>query len=107
MYVVWSPQLDADRSDVPAAARLMSDPRATHHWDPHMLVGDAFRGIVQAEQPLWDFWMLFDRTARWRDDAPPDPAWWEHQLQGLPEDRHLEPDRFGRIAARLLDRAAP
>ncbi|MGH7588551.1 MAG: hypothetical protein ACRELU_08160 [Gemmatimonadota bacterium] len=105
--MIWSPQLDADQSYVPGAARLMSDSRATHYWDPQMLVGNAFRGIVHADQPLWDFWMLFDRTARWKDAAPPAPAWWEHQLRGLPEERHLEPDRFGRMAARLLDSSAP
>lgn len=105
MYAVWSSQLGAEEHDVPRAADLLPDPRARHYWDPEQAVGGPFAGVLGMDSPAWDVWLLFDRDARWRDlDAPPDPAWWAHQLNGLPDSLRLDPDRFARKGNDLLDR---
>lgn len=45
--------------------------------------------------------MLFDRDAVWRADAPPKPAWWEHQLSTGPPELHLDAARFASHAEAL------
>lgn len=98
--MVWSPELEADEDDVPGATRLMSDPRVAHFWDPEATVGRGFSGVLGTTEPAWDVWMLFDREARWGEQAPK-PAWWEHQLPYLPGDRYLDPRRFEAKAAAI------
>ena len=102
--MVWSSQLGAEERHVPEAATVMPDPRATHYWDPEMLVGKAYQSYLKIPEPAWDVWMLFGREARWSEAGPPEPAWWEHQLGGLglPPERQLDPDRFAMKAAGLL-----
>lgn len=86
---------------MPEATALMPDPRARHYWDPGLLAGRAFAPIVGTSMPAWDVWLLFDRDAGWTDRTPPEPAWWAHQLQGMPEERRLDPERFTRRATEL------
>lgn len=67
-----------------------------------MAVGRAVSPHLGLESPAWDVWLLYDRNATWGEDPMPAPAWWEHQLQSLPPDRRLAPERYAREAARLL-----
>lgn len=101
MYVVWSPQLGAEEHDVAKATTLIPDARVRHFWDPEETVGKAFAPVVGSGQPAWDTWMLFGPGQRWTTARPPDPAWWEHQLGGLPPNLRLDPDRFANRAADL------
>lgn len=80
----------------------MPDPRVRHYWDPTLGVGRAAAPHIGLGSPAWDVWLLYDRDAAWGDGALPEPAWWEHQLGGLPADRHLDPTRFARKAEELL-----
>lgn len=112
VFVVWSSQLGAEEKHLPEAMALMPDPRARHYWDPSDQVGTAYQNRLRDPagdgEPFtmgsaaWDVWLLFGRDAHWDDDAPPDPAWWEHQLRGLPEAIRLDPERFAQKAAELL-----
>ena len=114
VFVVWSSQLGAAERHVPDATRLISDPRARHYWDPDRLAGRAvtqrFARMLDRSaedaSPAWDVWLLFDRDARW-DSLPPEPAWWEHQLDMLPADRHLDPERFAGKARELRRSGRP
>ena len=101
VYLVWSAQRGARERNVAEAATLMADSRVTHFWDGDEVVGKAFQRVLDAPVPAWDVWMLFPRDANWATDAP-SPAWWEHQLGGLPEDRVLDGRRFAAKAERLL-----
>ena len=65
-----------------------------------MLVGRTYQPLLGLGAPAWDVWMLFDRDATWRTDAPK-PAWWEHQLSGAPPALHLDPGRFASHAEAL------
>ncbi len=112
MFVVWSSQLGAEQRHVAPAAELMTDARARHYWDPGLIIGRAYQRLTLGDRILdigteaWDVWLLFDRSARWTSSGPPTPAWWEHQLQVLPQERRLDPERFAARAAELL-RPAP
>jgi hypothetical protein len=100
VHVVWSPQLGAGEKHVASATSLIPGVRIKHYWDGEMLVGRAYQPLLALRQPAWDVWLLFDRDAVWRSDTPP-PAWWEHQLQEAPPERHLDPVRFAARAAAL------
>jgi hypothetical protein len=106
VFVVWSDQVGAQPRHVPEASELMPDARARHYWDGGRVVGRAYQKLKLGDRTLefgseaWDVWLLFDREARW-SDSPPEPAWWEHQLQGMPQERRLDPERFAAKAAGL------
>jgi hypothetical protein len=103
VYLVWSSQLGAQERHVAEAAKLLPDPRVRHFWDGEQVVGTTFERVLGVGEPAWDVWMLFDRQATWEAGAPV-PAWWEHQLPGMPEDRVLDGDRFSTKASALLKR---
>jgi hypothetical protein len=106
VYLVWSPQSGAGAQHVPDATRLIRDPRVQHFWDPNTVVGAAFAPAVGREAAAWDVWLLFERATRWTSDGPPVPAWWEHQLGDLPDERRLDARRFA-SRAMALGPAAP
>lgn len=105
--MVWSGQVGGKPKHVPEAAALMPDPRALHYWDEERMIGRAYREFDLDGETLtigneaWDVWLLFDRDARWGDDGPPKASWWEHQLNGMPQERRLDPERFAAKAAQL------
>jgi hypothetical protein len=85
----------------------MPDARAHHYWDGGRVVGRAYQKLKLGERTLelpeeaWDVWLIFDREARWTDSGVPEAAWWEHQLQGMPQDRRLDAERFAKKASEL------
>lgn len=107
VYVVWSPQVDAQEDNVAGGAKLIPDARVTHYWDPESRVGTIYTPVLagplgrdyadlaESGFAAWDVWMLFDRNVLWDDAAPPAPMWWEHQLgDALPSELRLDPERF-------------
>lgn len=112
VFVVWSSQMRGRAADVPEAAALMNDARATHFWDGALRIGALYQTlelgdeVLSRQEPAWDVWLLFGPEARWaKGAAAPKPDWWEHQLQGLPAERRLDPQRFAQKAAELSSRA--
>lgn len=105
VYVIWSDQLGAEEHHVPEAAELLDDPRALHYWDAERLVGRAYEDVIGTPMPAWDVWIVHGREATWGAGSPPSPAWWEHQLgaAGMPPERVLDAERFGRKTRELLD----
>jgi len=113
VYVVWSPQLGAQEKHAGDATELVPDKRARHYWDGDMVIGSQFQELKHPDgtdlslgSPAWDVWMLFAPDARWEVPGAPEPAWWEHQLGGMPEDIRLDPERFAAKAAQLSSDSA-
>ena len=106
VYVVWSPQLGAEESNVASATALVPDPRAKHYWDGQMLVGSAFESAVQSQAPAWDTWIVFDKKTVWASGTVPQPAWWEHQRSSGPPALMLNADRWATHAIALHDVSA-
>lgn len=108
VYVVWSDQLGAERSHVPDATTLLADERVRHYWDPDRRAGRTVSPHLELDDAAWDVWLLYGRDAVWTGDrGPPEPAWWEHQLRGMPRARYLDPARFARKASELLEAEGP
>ena len=105
VYVVWSSQVGRERN-VGEAAEVIPDRRALHYWDGEQVVGKAFQPILGTPDAAWDVWMLFDTDVRWKGDSPPRPAWWEHQLRGMPDELLLDSERFAKKAREIEARKA-
>lgn len=101
--MVWSTQLGAEEQNVDDGTTLIPDRRVRNFWDPNLVVGTAFERVAGLRKPAWDFYMLFGPHASWPTAGVPTPAWWEHQLGGLPPERHLDAARFA-DTARTLER---
>ena len=60
---------------------LLDDPRVTLYWDERQLTGRWFEQHVtklgrDGDNRLeWDSWFLYDRSARWTDEKPPQVSW--------------------------------
>ena len=76
------------------ATRVVPDSRAVHFWDGSGATMHQWRRIVGMNEDAWDMYFLFDRSAKWNSNLPPQPRFWMHQLGGLNEDRYLDPDVF-------------
>lgn len=107
---MWSDQSGGQERHVAAAAALMPDPRARHYWDGGRVAGRAYPTlalddvVVRLNVEAWDVWLLFDASATWTAAAAPEPAWWEHQVRGMPDERRLDARRF---AAKALELRPP
>jgi hypothetical protein len=81
---------------------LITDSRASHYWDPHETLGNAYSRILGFEGgPAWDVYFLFGKGARWDGPAPPKPAFWMHQLAVTSAPR-LDPIIFRHHVEQLL-----
>lgn len=101
--MIWSSQLGAEERHVASAAALLPDPRARHYWDGDRVVGGRYADVLGLDEAAWDVWLLFGRDVTWQDaEGVPEPTWWEHQLESLPDSLHLDPDRFARKAEAIL-----
>ena len=104
--VIWLPMLPGD--DIAAAQKqssLVNDPRILKGWDPARHIGDAFMPILGLSGTAWDVYLLYDRSAHWGSQAPPQPTFWMHQLPesaGAPGDQTLDIDTLEREMRRLL-----
>ena len=102
-YAVWVPCLPADNeSKVPNATTKLADERVTHYWDNESKTRKIYQGLMKWDQLAWDVYYVYGRNVEWKDDAPPPPDYWMHQLQGLPADRLLKGDRLAEEVKKYL-----
>ena len=101
--MVWVPELGAELKNVAPATVLVPDARARHYWDPDEVVGIKYERVLGIDRPAWDVYMLFGPKTIWTGDEPPKPEFWMHQLGGVTNAPHLDPDKFAAEAAKLLN----
>ena len=53
-------------------------------------------------EDAWDMYFIYDRSAKWTGELPPNSRFWMHQLGSLGEDKHLDPDVFATQANAAL-----
>jgi hypothetical protein len=80
VYMVWVPKLRGLERDVPSATIQFPELRALHYWDRSSVLVEGYRATLKLPEDAWDVFMLYDRTATWQTDLPPEPAYWAHQL---------------------------
>lgn len=102
---MWVPSLPADSEDkVPAVTAKIPDERASHYWDAEGKLKLAYQRIMKIDKPAWDVYYLYGRAAEWKKD-PPMPAYWMHQLRGLPAEHMLDGDKLAEEMRKLLQPA--
>jgi hypothetical protein len=110
-FVVWVPKLSGREQDVPVATQFVPDPRASHYWDSSGVLVRQYDTVLALGEDAWDIYMIYGRTARWTDVAPPAPDFWMHQLGSPTHPRvpgpFLEPAVFAAHADSLLRSAQP
>lgn len=103
-FVVQVPTLGAEEKHAAAAVPLMPGPRVNHYWDPDGGSGRDFQAALDIGMYAWDVWMIYEPGARWEAGRPPPaPAFWQHQLGGLPRATRLDAEEF---AAAVTTRVA-
>lgn len=103
VYVVWVPSLPADKEDkVSAATAKITDERAIHYWDADGKLKIAYQRLMSMDQPAWDVYYAYGRNSEWKNDLPPTPDYWMHQLRGLPPERMLDGDKLAEEIKKLL-----
>jgi hypothetical protein len=99
-FVVQVPTLGAEEKHAAAAVPLMPGPRVNHYWDPDGGSGRDFQAALGIDMYAWDVWMIYEPGARWEvGSTPPAPAFWQHQLGGLPRDKRLDAEEFAAAVA--------
>lgn len=89
VYAVWLPVLGIDsKASLPMATKSFSDPRVHQYWDGKAELGDSFSPILKADGVAWDVYLLYDRSAEWKD-KPPTPVYIMDKI-GLPDGRPLD-----------------
>ncbi len=96
--VLYVPALGAKERHVAAAVPLMQGPRVSHYWDEQGGSGLAFQETLDIPMYAWDIWMIYEPGAVWEDGSPPpQPAFWQHQLPGLPTGQRLDAQHFAEM----------
>lgn len=104
VYAVYVPILRGDtEASVPTAIKKLPDSRVIFFWDGRGETAQSYSRVLQlqAEQPAWDVYLIFDRAAEWKGE-PPTPSYWMHQLGGVSPDRRLDGQKFAEETNKLL-----
>ena len=103
VYVVWVPSLQADNeSKVPSATAKITDERASHYWDAEGKLKVAYQRAMKMDEPAWDVYYVYGRDAEWKNELPPVPVYYMHQLRSLPPDRMLDGAKLAEEMNKLL-----
>lgn len=103
-FVVYVPALQATLDHVAPAAELLRGPRIEHYWQESGMIGVSYQPQFDTETYIWDFWFVYGPDAIWEGEAPPEPAFWQHQLRrGFPRDRYLDREVFASETLALVD----
>lgn len=93
-FSVHVPTLRAEEKHVAPSVALMNGPRIYHYWDEAGTIGLLYQDILDTEAYVWDVWFIYGPDAVWEGAAPPEPAYWEHQLPVFPREKKLDKKRF-------------
>jgi len=99
--VVWVPQKDGREVDVPAATRVIHDPRTVHFWDARGSTMRMYQRVLSTPGDAWDIYLLYGPGVRWDGELPPEPDFWMHQLRHAPGPI-LDPNVFAARAESIL-----
>ncbi len=107
-FVVHVPTLGAHEANVAPAAGLISNRYTTNYWEETGIIGRLMQSAMGFDKYTWDFWAIYDPHVVWSDARQiPAPKFWQHQLDGLPRERKLDPDAFAAKVDELLAQLAP
>ena len=105
-FVIHVPTLGAHESNVPDAAQLISNRYTTNYWEETGIIGRRIQQTMNFPLYTWDYWSVYDPRAVWPDpNKIPAPAFYMHQLDGLPPQLKLDANVLAAKASALLARS--
>jgi hypothetical protein len=105
IYAVYLPILGGDQeSSVPSASKQIPDRRVSYYWDGKGDLGQRYSRILQLPEgrTAWDVYLVFDRNVEWKNESPPSPDFWMHQLHDVSPERRLDGNRLAAEINKLL-----
>jgi hypothetical protein len=94
-FVIHVPTLGAREANVAPASRLITNRYTTHYWEETGITGKLMQQVIGDDKYVWDFWTIYGPNVIWSDEhLMPAPSFWQHQLDGLPPEKKLEPNVF-------------
>jgi hypothetical protein len=105
VYAVWVSILPSDfEIAVRRATNKLPDERVSHYWDGNGVLVKDYARILQAGdgKKAWDVYFVYDRDAEWKDNEPPVPAYWMHQIDLAPE-RELDGEKLAAEMKKMLE----
>lgn len=101
-YAVYVPALNAEEKDISPAMALMNGARIYNYWDGAGTIGALYQKVLNIDIWAWDVWFVYGPDAVWEGETPPEPDFWQHQLQPLPKETRLDKEVFaGETLARV------
>ena len=73
---------------VPQATKRFADARVRNYWDGERKLVEEYSRVLEIDESPWDVYLLFDRQAEWKEQAPA-PNYWMDRLgleKGTPFD---------------------
>ncbi len=105
-FVVWLPMLPGDSAETAVTqSQAFQDRRVTQGWDAERRIGDLFTKTLKLTRTAWDVYLLYPPYVTWKDQGPPLPAFWMHQLPsdwGVDQELRLDPARLSHEVFGLL-----
>lgn len=102
VYSIWVPILWSDgKVSIPQATKRFTDGRVSHYWDQNRDLVREYSRLLQIDGPAWDVYLLFDRNAEWKDQAPT-PIYWMDRL-GLENGTPFDGSKLGKRVQELID----
>src|SRR6266436_1499271 len=94
-FVIHVPTLGAREANVGPASRLISNRHTTQYWEETGITVKLMQQVMGVDKYVLDFWPIYGPKAVWSDERlPPRPDFWQHQLDGLPVEKKLDPNVF-------------
>ncbi len=94
-FVIHVPTLGAREANVAPASHLILDHHTTNYWEESGIIGRRMQQTMGFDKYTWDFWTIYGPKAVWSDaNRLPAPDFWQHQLDGLPEEKKLNATVF-------------
>ena len=101
MPILWSD----GRLSIPQATKRLSDGRVRHYWDQEGSLVREYSRVLQIDGPAWDVYLLFDRDAEWKEQAPA-PIFWMDKL-GLENGTEFDGGKLAQRVRELIETPRP
>ncbi len=87
---------------MPRAITRIVDNRAIHYWDGNGIYAKKYSELFNLkDRPAWDIYMIYGPEAQWNEKIP-QPDYWMHQLEQLPQDKFLDGEKFAQAVRAIL-----
>ena len=96
------PKLGAREEHARAAAGIVTGADTSHYWEDSGVIGNLYQEALEIDVYAWDVWMIYRPGVLWKEELPPKPDFWMHNLWGVENIPRLDSRVFSEEVKRLL-----